>query len=370
MTKHKTCAIILAAGQSSRMKTLKPILNIENKPAIIRLVDTFKAAGIEDITIIVGYHADRLKETLASYHLNYQLNPQPSEGMFSSIQAGLSKLDQTYEGVFIIPADIPLIKESTLMQLLECFNQHPSSIILPTCLGQTGHPVLISKKYITKILEASKEAHLNYLLETWQEDCIEMPCFDQSILMDMDTPEAYKEILSFAKTQHYPSKELCYMIWERYHLSENIRQHSIAVASIAVRLAKALNQTGIEPINIPKLEAAALLHDIVRKEKNHAEKGADLLIDIGFPEIAPAVAAHMTLDFKGEITYVELLYLSDKLSRHHQYCPLEERLAEMRTLYPAHQAEIEKRFSTAMAIKLEVERLLAINDLYQYLNLF
>ncbi|MCA1587823.1 MAG: phosphocholine cytidylyltransferase family protein, partial [Chloroflexi bacterium] len=59
-------AIILAAGLGSRLRHLtldrpKSTLEIDGRSLIDRQLDTFRALGIDDITIVTGYRADRLQ---------------------------------------------------------------------------------------------------------------------------------------------------------------------------------------------------------------------------------------------------------------------------------------------------------------------
>ncbi|HEY3422887.1 MAG TPA: sugar phosphate nucleotidyltransferase, partial [Methanocellaceae archaeon] len=61
-------AVILAAGEGTRMRPLtqnkpKVMLPIANKPMLEHIIDAVKAAGIEDILLIVGYR----KESIMDY---------------------------------------------------------------------------------------------------------------------------------------------------------------------------------------------------------------------------------------------------------------------------------------------------------------
>ncbi len=60
-------AVILAAGEGTRMRPLtenrpKVMLPIANKPLLEHLIDAARAAGISDITLIVGYKKEAIRE--------------------------------------------------------------------------------------------------------------------------------------------------------------------------------------------------------------------------------------------------------------------------------------------------------------------
>ena len=57
-------AVILAAGLSSRMKAFKPLLPVDGRTAIEGLIETSKAAGLTDITVVTGHERKQLAETL------------------------------------------------------------------------------------------------------------------------------------------------------------------------------------------------------------------------------------------------------------------------------------------------------------------
>ena len=78
----KISLIILAAGQSSRMKSIKPILKIGEKASILWIIDTFRTAGIYDINVVTGYHSDEIESVIKSHNVKIIKNNCPQYGMF------------------------------------------------------------------------------------------------------------------------------------------------------------------------------------------------------------------------------------------------------------------------------------------------
>ncbi len=78
------------------------------------------------------------------------------------------------------------------------------------------------------------------------------------------------------------------------------------------------------------LYKAALLHDILRTEKNHAQKSADCLRKEGYKELAELVRLHHS-EIRGEKDRIELheiLFYADKRVREDQIVSIEERFAK------------------------------------------
>jgi bifunctional UDP-N-acetylglucosamine pyrophosphorylase/glucosamine-1-phosphate N-acetyltransferase len=60
-------AFILAAGEGTRLRPLtsnipKPLLTLAGKPYLTHLMESLRSAGVEDVTILVGWKANRIKE--------------------------------------------------------------------------------------------------------------------------------------------------------------------------------------------------------------------------------------------------------------------------------------------------------------------
>lgn len=87
MLRHNISALILAGGRSSRMGALKPLQHLNGKPAIRWAVEVFRNAGVEDVSVVVGFHSDKLISVLEPLDVKIIINPNPEQGMFSSVQA-------------------------------------------------------------------------------------------------------------------------------------------------------------------------------------------------------------------------------------------------------------------------------------------
>lgn len=103
---------------------------------------------------------------------------------------------------------------------------------------------------------------------------------------------------------------------------ERVVAHCRAVAAEVLRIAEALPF----PLDLPLLESAALLHDIARKEKDHACLGAAWLRELSYEEAATIVEQHH--DWRGDaVDEAAILYLADKCVREDRRVPIEERFA-------------------------------------------
>ena len=58
-------ALVLAAGKSTRMGQTKALLRLGADTFLSRIVRTFRAAGVEDVVVVVGHDSARVTETLS-----------------------------------------------------------------------------------------------------------------------------------------------------------------------------------------------------------------------------------------------------------------------------------------------------------------
>jgi molybdenum cofactor cytidylyltransferase len=70
--------------------------------------------------------------------LNWHLEDAGHPGMGDSISAAV-RATRSAPGWLILPADLPMIKPSSLLQLANC--AFDCDVVVPTWLGQRGHPV-------------------------------------------------------------------------------------------------------------------------------------------------------------------------------------------------------------------------------------
>ena len=187
-------AIVAAAGYSSRMKAFKPLLPFGRSTVIETALDVFLEAGIKDITVVLGFNAEKLKPILQRKGIGWVYNEDYSQGMYSSVVAGVRSLKPQTKGVFFLPADIPTVKSSTIAALRDVFLQENSTVVYPAYKGRRGHPPLISSALFGDILVYDGEGGLKTLLGRHSHKAHVIEVEDEGMLYDLDTYEDYQTL--------------------------------------------------------------------------------------------------------------------------------------------------------------------------------
>ncbi|MDO4544805.1 MAG: histidine phosphatase family protein [Bacillota bacterium] len=192
-------AVILAAGYSSRMKDFKPLLPVGGLPAIERVIDTLRAAGIENILAVTGHKRERLLPVLEKLRVEEVYNEGYAKGMFSSIRTGLGCGEELFpasRGFFLMPVDCPLISEDVLQALMGAALER-DFFYVPTYRGKKGHPLLVPSDHVEEICAYDGAGGLKAITDKYWERMVRVPVEEEGCLLDMDTPEGYDEIRSF-----------------------------------------------------------------------------------------------------------------------------------------------------------------------------
>ena len=188
-------ALILAAGCSARMEVFKPLLPFGRGTVIERVISTVHEAGVETIRVVVGWNAHLLIPILEHLGVPWVRNERFEEGMYTSVQAGVRDLPTGVAAFFVLPGDMPLVQSATLTRLIAEWDKRPGGILHPCFEGGRGHPPLIASFYIPEILRDAPSGGLRAVLGRHAQDAREVECADPGVLVDLDTPEEYRQSL-------------------------------------------------------------------------------------------------------------------------------------------------------------------------------
>ncbi|MBU2549750.1 MAG: nucleotidyltransferase family protein, partial [Proteobacteria bacterium] len=157
MTGPKFVGIVLAAGFSSRMGDLKPLMPLGRTTIVAHVVSTFHEAGVADPRVVVGHRRDEVREHLKPAGVTVIENPDYRRGMFSSVQAGVGALPEDTGAFFILPVDVPLVRPWTIRSLGRAMAADPVPVVYPVFNGRRGHPPLIGRELAAEIRESSPD---------------------------------------------------------------------------------------------------------------------------------------------------------------------------------------------------------------------
>jgi len=361
--RREIAALVPAAGYSSRMGKFKPLLPLGRSTVIQEAVERFRRAGVDDVRVIIGHRAEEIAPALEKLGVRKIFNPDYAKGMLSSILAGLKSLEPQIDAVFLLPADIPMVKPGTINVVAVEYRRSGAGIVYPCFEGLRGHPPLISKKLIED-LPGDCAGGLSAYLGRYEEQSVDLDVADQSILMDCDTHEDYRKLQAYGLREFIPTERECRALLSIHGASEELVAHSRMVAEVARTLAVYLKIAGFS-INIDLVTASGLLHDLAKGQPDHAGAGAMILEKQGYERVARIVGLHTDLwPERPSLDEAGLVYLADKLVQGDNLVSLEKRFGGPLEKF-AHRPEvldaIGRRLKDARTIKRRVEKILGVS---------
>jgi len=352
-------AIILAAGYSSRMGDFKPLMDLGGKNSLQRCIDLFKHCGIKDIIVVTGYLNDRVQENLKD-DIRTVLNNKYSEGMFSSIKAGVEVLSKNTEAFFLLPVDISSVKVHTIDKMIESYEKIQEGILFPVFNEKKGHPTLVSCSLVEEILTKNPEGGLREILNEHKERWYYEEIADRGILLDMDTKEDFKVLYEHILKEPFPDYEECLEILRLCKVKQETIKHMISVGEFSKKIAILLKEKGYN-LNINAVQAGSMLHDVAKGKKAHAEEGAKIVQRFGYKCLSEIIGQHTDLKTFCKIGEKEIVYICDKLIKGTELVTLNERFEEAFKRYeysPDILKNVNKRYAHANIIKQNIENIL------------
>jgi molybdenum cofactor cytidylyltransferase len=188
-------AVILAAGGSSRMGQLKQLLKFRGTSLLRRAIDTALAVPTEQVIVVLGHAADQLMHECEPTTATVVLNDQWAEGVSTSLRGGLAAVSSEARGVFIYPADMPLVTPEALRELAHRQQISGRAAAMTEAGGVRGVPVFITRSlFPTLMIQEGDVGGAQYLRA--HPEAVESVHFDDpDLIRDVDRPEDYARLL-------------------------------------------------------------------------------------------------------------------------------------------------------------------------------
>ncbi len=194
-------AIILAAGESSRMGSPKALLQIQGKTFLEHLIQTIHDAGIEQKIVILGHEAETIVQSIDSekiqkdFNVIFLINEDYRKGQLSSIQAAVRGVPKSCDAIMICPIDRPLISLELIKKLIEAYSKSKPPIVVPIFDAMRGHPIIFSSSLFSELLRAPRDVGARAVVWAHHNEVVEVQTEEEGILLNIDTPELYEKYI-------------------------------------------------------------------------------------------------------------------------------------------------------------------------------
>lgn len=187
-------AILLAAGASTRFGSPKLLAEVGGEPMLARVIRAFSSAGVDQTLVVIppddsgGLHRS-LRRVIerSSASVRWRVNLTPAAGMFTSVKAGLSSLDERTTHVAVSPADLPFLREESIRKVLSsAASLDERSLLVPVHAGRRGHPLVFPVVLVPRLLSWDDGRRLSALFDEPDLVVIPLDGFGDDVLRDVD----------------------------------------------------------------------------------------------------------------------------------------------------------------------------------------
>ena len=195
-------AVILAAGESTRMGTDKALLPWPPAtPGSPAAGQTFLSAAIQalypfsdKVIVVVGKNENNLGPVVYANGASLVRNPDAERGQFSSLQVGLQEvLNDGRDAAMVTLVDRPPARAATLQTLCSAFADSGNDVwaVVPEYNRKHGHPFLVAREMIEAFLKAPPSANARDIEHQNLRHISYVVVDDPLVTLNVDTPQEY-----------------------------------------------------------------------------------------------------------------------------------------------------------------------------------
>ncbi|WP_254443431.1 nucleotidyltransferase family protein [Ruegeria atlantica] len=186
--------LLLAAGQSSRMRGQDKLLQVvDGKPLLRRAAIIAQQAAPVIVALPPAPHPRH--QALEGLDLCKSEIPDAHEGMSASLRGALAHVSPNATAAMVLLADLPDITSDDLKSVLSSVQSHPDKLIWrgATETGKPGHPVVFDHSLFGHLKRLSGDQGAQSIVRACSDKMHLVPLPDQNALLDLDTPEEWAE---------------------------------------------------------------------------------------------------------------------------------------------------------------------------------
>lgn len=197
MTTYNAVAILLAAGESSRMGRPKALLPWRGTTLVEYQMNSLIQGGCDRVIVVTGKYDIEMAPLLKNRPgVTRVFNSEWPEGKATSVQAGIRELPQDFHSLVLLAVDQPR-PAWVVERLLKVHTDFGAKVTSPGFEGHGGHPLVFDSSLRSELAVVTEEGQgIRAILK--QPDLNHHRVkFDSAVVkLDINTPEAYENALA------------------------------------------------------------------------------------------------------------------------------------------------------------------------------
>lgn len=190
-------AILLAAGESSRMGKPKALLDWFGTPLVVAQATSLLNGGADRVTVVAGAHHDQIIDVVSDIpNVAVVNNAEWASGKTTSIKTGLTTLSDECDTIILLAVDQPR-PAWVVDRALDSHIKSGCDVTSPRYDGHGGHPLIFDISLLVQLSNISEEREGVREVMKRYENTMNRAYFDNEVIrLDLNTPNDYEAALS------------------------------------------------------------------------------------------------------------------------------------------------------------------------------
>lgn len=190
-------AIVLAAGESTRMGFPKLLLQVEGKSLLQHVIDNALQSKAGEVIVVLGAEATKLRRELKQRQVQIIENASYKEGLSTSLKVGLQAVSPQAQAVLVLLGDQPLVSHDIIDALIDKYEASGSIMVAPVYSGRRGNPVLFDSSLIPELISVTGDKGGREIIEKHLDQLATIDFESTIIGSDIDSWDDYREVCRF-----------------------------------------------------------------------------------------------------------------------------------------------------------------------------
>ena len=189
---HTIVALLLAAGESTRMGRPKPLLEWAGRTLIEYQIEELLAAGVGRVIAVLGHCAEEVRPYADRAGAEIVINGDYRNGRAGSIRTGATAVGSGATAIVILNVDQPRERDIT-RAVLEAHQKSGKLMTVPAYQGRHGHPAIFSGELLPELRKVDEASEgLRAINRRHAAERGEIATDNAAVLLDLNLPSDYE----------------------------------------------------------------------------------------------------------------------------------------------------------------------------------
>ena len=184
-------ALLLAAGESTRMGRMKQLLPWDGEPLVAWQARQLREGGADDVIVVLGHAASAI-ETAVPDFAHTVVNGDYKQGRATSLRRGAEVLADDVEAILILSVDQP--RPAWLSRrLIARWRADRPLVVSPRFAEGFGHPILLDGSLVQELREVDEATlGLRAVIDMHLNRAVSVAVANDAVNVDLNTPAGYE----------------------------------------------------------------------------------------------------------------------------------------------------------------------------------